>query len=278
VVCPYPYLAPWLRRVPDRNVVYYNLDDYALYDPTRAVKTAQLEKEIVQRARISFCLSLHQVEALRSKYPDAARRIVHFPLGVDEKFLNPKPDLSPLPKTVGYVGNLTNRVDWKLVGNVADALPDIAFKFIGSLNKINDGNDDSSWKADRQASLGRKNVEFLGEVPQNKVMEHYWQYSVNWMPYDTRHPFNIASCPTKIMDALASGRPFVSTKIPEVLSLSDRVYVATDARHAANLIRSAIEGEINHNTADQLVFAKRQTWEIRAKEMLVHLDSNAYET
>jgi hypothetical protein len=79
----------------------------------------RLEAELVSRAGLTLCLSVRQVEILRLRNPAFVARIAHFPLGVVEEFLNPGPGASPLPLSVGYVGNLSDRIDWGFVSNVA---------------------------------------------------------------------------------------------------------------------------------------------------------------
>jgi teichuronic acid biosynthesis glycosyltransferase TuaH len=268
VFCPYPYLAPWVRGISDQNVVYYNLDDYALYDPARAERTARLEDEIIARARLSLCLSVHQVEALRARHPRAVDRIKHFPLGVVEEFLNPEPDLPPLPQTVGYVGNLTNRVDWTFVERVARLVPDAKFHIVGKLDCASSGPKVDQWRAARTRVLELANVVYEGAVPQTKVREHYWRYAVNWMPYAIDHPFNLASCPTKIMDALASGRGFVATDIHEVRLYRDHIRIARTPEEAAENLQQILINTPTHQIIKQIAFAAGHTWAARAQELM----------
>ena len=37
VICPYPYLAPWVRDISQERLVYYNLDDYELYNQAEQI-------------------------------------------------------------------------------------------------------------------------------------------------------------------------------------------------------------------------------------------------
>ena len=212
VVAPYPYLAPWVRRVPGDRLVYYNLDDYVLYRPERAAQITAQEDELVRRAHRTVCLSQHQVEALRARHPRRAHRIHHFPLGVTEAFVNPAPEAPPAPRTVGYVGNLSDRVDWTLVNATAARCPDLTFRFVGGADPEARA---TPWERARAEAFRRPNVDYVGRVPQEAVAAHYWSFAVNWIPYDAAHPFNRAACPTKIMDGLGSGRPMVSTPVPE---------------------------------------------------------------
>ncbi len=265
VVAPYPYLAPWVRGVPRDRLVYYNLDEYTFYEPARTKWILQQESELVARAGLTVCLSLHQVKTLRARNPLHADRIRHFPLGVVEEFLNPAPQHQPLPGSVGYIGNLSDRVDWKFVAAVAELMPDVKFHVVGRLDPEAD---DSGWRAARKRTLAMPNVVYEGEVPQAEVRKHYWRYAVNWMPYDPRHGFNVASCPTKIMDALASGRPFVSTDIPEVRLYPDRIHVVAGPDAAAERLRALLSGAILHDADAQVAFAKDQTWPVRALQFI----------
>lgn len=270
VICPYPYLAPWVRNIAGAQLVYYNLDDYALYDPRKQNRVRTLELELLQRSRLTACLSVHQQKTLRERCPATADRIVHLPLGVVEQFINENAHEPASERAVGYVGNLTNRVDWRLVGEVAKLLPDIPFKFVGSLQKLETGLSSETWEEERQEALHLPNVEHIGPVRQSEVVDHYWRYAVNWMPYDILHPFNIASCPTKIMDALASGRPFISTPIPEVETLRERIYIASNADALAKRIEELID-DTEYDSSAQVAFTRGQTWDIRAREFLIHL-------
>lgn len=268
VVCPYPYLAPWVRHVAPENLVYYNLDEYPFYEPARTERIIGQERELVARAGLTVCLSVHQVETLRARNPAHAARIQHFPLGVVEEFLNPTPAAPPLAKSVGYVGNLSDRVDWAFIGAVAARVPEATFHIVGKLDVPGVGTNDMSWVQQRQAALALPNVIYEGEVPQAQVREHYWRYAVNWMPYDRTHGFNIASCPTKIMDALASGRPFVSTDIPEVRLYPDRIACVTYPDGAAQTLRRLMAGRSMQDANSQIAFAAAQTWPHRAREFL----------
>lgn len=273
VVCPYPYLAPWVRSVPAENVVYYNLDDYVLYEPSRATRTTRLEDEFICRAHLSVCLSIHQVRTLQARHPEAAGRIVHFPLGVVEEFLNPDPGRVPLPNTVGYVGNLTNRVDWPFVERVATLIPEAIFHIVGKLDALETGAKIAGWLEARARVLRLTNVVYEGAVPQAAVRDHYWRYAVNWMPYAMDHPFNIAACPTKIMDALASGRPFLVTDIPEVRLYPERLCVARTPEEAAEGLRALLSGAGQHDAKGQIAYAAKQTWSHRADEFRRSLDA-----
>ncbi|WP_420394290.1 glycosyltransferase [Acuticoccus sp.] len=270
VVVPYPYLAPWVRQVPDEDLIYYNLDDYELYEPSRALRIRALEDELVDRAALTACLSVHQADRLAQRHPRRRRRIRHLPLGVLDAYLNPHPNLAPLASTVGYVGNLGDRIDWRLVGEVADRCRDVTFHVVGFLGAEAE-RCQAPWREERAAALARVNVIHEGGVPQHAVREHYWRYAVNWMPYAANHPFNLAACPTKIMDAIASGRPFVSTPVPEARLYPSYVTVAQGADGLAAAIARALCEPVD--AAERIAYARSQTWARRAGQLRAMLSA-----
>jgi glycosyltransferase involved in cell wall biosynthesis len=271
VVAPYPYLAPWVRNIPSERLIYYNLDDYVLYKPSRKDKILKLEGELVERATLILCLSQFQVDALQKRYPYKADRIRHYPLGIVESYLNPQPERSPEPMTVGYIGNLIERVDWRLVYQVAQACPDITFVFVGGLDGIAGENKRQDWQANRAAVLALPNVRHVGKVPQAQVTQYYWSFALNWIPYDVTHPFNQASCPTKVMDGIASGRPVLSTDIPECRLYPEWIGICNSVEDAiAQLYKQlALEEtpDVREKRLKQLEFAQQQIWSIRAQTL-----------
>ncbi len=269
VVAPYPYLEPWVRRIPSERLIYYNLDAYSLYRPARAEWIREREAQLVERAGLTICLSQYQVERLRKRHPSHAERIRHFPLGVLESFVNPNPSREPESGTVGYVGNLTDRVDWTLVDAVAERCPRLQFRFAGGLEDLETGGSASDWKRWRGRALDRSNVDHLGRIPQEDVTDVYWSSAVNWIPYDSDHPFNRASCPTKVMDSIASGRPVVSTDIPECRLYPEWITIGqSPGQVAAELRRAATTRRPRENARQQVGFAREHTWPERKNELL----------
>ena len=267
VVATYPYLAPWVRNVPKERLIYYNIDDYVLYRPSRKQKILEQEEELIARAALTLCLSRFQVEALQKHHPNQAECIHHYPLGVIDSYLNPQPEKSPEPMTVGYIGNLTERVDWRLIYQVTQVCSEIRFVFVGGLDDNAGGINGQHWQADRDAVLALPNVRHVGRVPQAQVAQYYWSFAVNWMPYVAIDPFNQASCPTKIMDGIASGRPILSTNVPECRLYPEWITIFHSAAEAIAQLRRQLavaELEARKKSLKQLEFARHHTWSIRA--------------
>jgi glycosyltransferase involved in cell wall biosynthesis len=245
------------------------LDDYRLYRPRRAAKILQQEAQLVRRSALTLCLSQQQVNNLQTRYPQEGATIRHFPLGVLENYLNETPDRVPERQTVGYIGNLIDRVDWRLIYTAARALPNVTFLLLGSSEGFSGGGSRSAWKRDRAAALALPNVCHIGQVPQEAVQDYYCKFDIFWIPYATDHAFNQAACPTKIMDGLASGRPVISTNIPECQLYPDWITVVQSADEAILVICRLLGRPADEKRARQQVdFARRHLWSHRANTLM----------
>src|SRR4029450_12409365 len=76
----------------------------------------------------------------------------------------------------------------------------------------------------------RPNVHLLGRRPQGAIHRYNRAFDVCLIPYRTDHPFNKVCSPTKIMDYMGSGRPIVSTALPECALYDNLFDVAADGR------------------------------------------------
>lgn len=279
LIAPYPWLAPPEIPIEWPNLIYYNLDDYALYRPERADITLEQEQGTLRQSRLVICLADRQVRhfqtsASTSIRPEAVR---HFPLGVTEKLMAPREEIQVRLNTVAYVGNLLDRVDWQLVVEVARSLPKVQFDFVGGLNNVNGNGNRTDWLHWREEAFRLPNVRHQPMVPQHEVARYYWSAAINWIPYAVDHPFNIASCPTKIMDGLASGRPVLSTAVPECLLYPDHVTVFRSVSEATARIQEYLnlvaEDGWKQRQTSQLAFARKNLWPQRAATLTGWLKS-----
>jgi teichuronic acid biosynthesis glycosyltransferase TuaH len=267
IIAPEPYLTSWVRKVPLERLIYYNFDDYILYRPNRKQQILKQEKELVERAHLTLCASNSHRIALQKQHPHRAERILHFPHGVIPKYINPNPEKPPEPMTVGFVGTLGDRLDWRLIHQVVQACPEITFVFVGGLDQqimVEQGD----WQSIRAAVLALENVRHVGRVSSDQVAEYYWSFAINWIPYVVNHPFNQASCPTKIMDGVASSRPILSTDIPECRLYPDWITIFHNVEDAIALVRRQLalseQPEAYEKNLKQLEFAHQHTWQNRA--------------
>ncbi len=221
LVMTYPYYLHLARQLRPERLIYFNIDDYRLYWPKSAAQVDRLEREAVRVADLTVCASRFGAEELRASNPESASKIRHLPHGAPSASIPLQPqdqpgpdplDLAGLPRPwVGYVGTLEDRVDWALLDEVARTNPTASIILVGRVGP--DGS--TPWQTDRRRCLALGNVHAIGWRDQAVIDAYNRSFDVGLIPYRTDHPFNIASCPTKIMDYMASGRPVVATDLPE---------------------------------------------------------------
>jgi glycosyltransferase involved in cell wall biosynthesis len=227
----YPYYLHLNNQLRPDVSVYYNVDDYALYWPERAQEIRELERATVLASDVTICVSRLRADELIAAIPEAARRIHHVPHGTPTPFLPPQPlirpaqppaDIAGLPGPyLGYVGSLEGRIDWELMDKLSTRFPGASIVVVGHVrDAVN-----SSWREARERFLSRPNVHALGWRPQHEIARYYQAFDVCLIPYHVNHPFNRACNPTKIMDAMGSGRPIVATALPECRLHADRFSV-----------------------------------------------------
>jgi glycosyltransferase involved in cell wall biosynthesis len=240
----YLYLHKKLR--PDVSL-YYNIDDYSLYWPDRAERIRELEKETIQAAEVTVCVSQLRALELKELVPQAAERIHHVPHGAPTRFLAERPlnlpaeppaDLAALPRPyLGYIGSLEDRVDWELMDRLSQKFPAATIVVVG---RVRDPVAEPWWEPCARF-LARPNVHALGWRPQDSLPLYYQAFDAVLIPYRLDHPFNRACNPTKIMDAMGSGRPIVATAIPECRLHAERFDVASEGDDFIQAVRRILD-------------------------------------
>ena len=263
LVATNPVAERWTRAIPNERLIYWNYDDYSLYSPRRASQVRDWEDELIVRARIVLCAAHIQLSRFLARHPGQTSRFFHFPNAVRSDWVGFLKKRHIQPNTVGYVGGMGDRVDWRLVHETVNMLPNVQFIFAGSIKP-------QIRIKERDEVLALKNVKAIGQISHEKLAAVYQSFAVNWMPYDVAHPFNLASCPTKIFDALATGRPFISTDLPECQRYSEYIRIVGSPVEAKNAILGTLADWTSYSEKRQLAFARLNDWEARA-DFLIEL-------
>jgi hypothetical protein len=248
LVMTYPYYLYLRDQVRPERSVYFNLDDYTLFWPSQAEEVRALERRAVLESDLTVCVSRLRAEELRAAVPEAAGRIRHLPHGAPSAMVAETPwhrpapppdDMAGLPRPLlGYVGSLEDRVDWPLLTRLADEFPQASVVLIGRPPLPGS----EGWADDYRRCVSRPNVHVLGWRPQEALAGYFRAFDVNLIPYLVDHPFNRMSSPTKIMDVMGSGRPLVSTDLPECRLYTHLFDVAADADSFVAAVRAIVDG------------------------------------
>ena len=161
-------------------------------------------------------------------------------------------------KIVGYYGALAQWVDFDLIYEAAETLPEFDFVLIGL-------NVDEEQIA-RVTAL--ENVHFLGMKHYDILANYLWYFDVATIPFKI-NPVTNAASPIKLFEYSASGTPVVTTDFTEVKQYEEQgIFVGKNHRDYIEKLRHAAM-----LSGDELIvlqsrlrkIAADNTWKKRAK-------------
>jgi teichuronic acid biosynthesis glycosyltransferase TuaH len=275
LVATYPYYLRLRDLVRPDLLVYFNIDDYALYWPGHAEEVRALERRAVREADLTVCVSRLRADELRAAVPEAAERVRHLPHGAPSSWLPERPwehpasppdDLAAVPgPRLGYVGTMEDRVDWGLLDRLAEAMPGVSLVLIGKPGPPRG----EPWQEERARCLSRPNVHALGWRAQGEIHRYNRAFDACLIPYLVDHPFNRACNPTKITDYMVTGRPIVATAVPECRHYDELFHVAEDEGGFVAAVRSILDaGSDDGRAAGRHAWARANTCRLVADRLI----------
>ena len=131
------------------------------------------------------------------------------------------------------------------------------------------GRVDVADRPERARCLNLANVHAVGWRAQAEIAAYNQAFDVCLIPYHVANPFNAACCPTKIMDTMGSGRPMVSTAVPEC-RLSAHLFDVAESHDAfIEAILSILERGSDDGQAEvRWRWAKANTCEAVVRKLL----------
>lgn len=213
-----PFHVPPLLRMFQGYITLYDCVDYY----PGFSKSAKREHTYCMRvSRFVFANSVPLAAQLKKQRGNV--RVA--PLGFAPELFTSFPMVSIPPNkkpfTVGFIGSISDRMDFPLLYNVIKKLPSIQFMFAGPLERNVFGVVDQT--ADKLKILLRyPNVTWMPEVPKHKIPSILRHIDVGIIPYRNDLAFNRYSFPMKVLEYFAVGRPVISTDILALRDYADK--------------------------------------------------------
>jgi glycosyltransferase involved in cell wall biosynthesis len=252
-----PLMTPQVDAFAEPMAVVYDcMDELSKFD-FASPEIPERERELIRRADLVFTGGYELYLSKRALHP----RVRFFGCGVDfDHFRSaassqPPADLQAIrgPR-LGYVGVIDERLDYELIGRLAEARPDCNVVMIGPVVKVDPS------KLPRAA-----NIHYLGARPYEQLPAYLSGFSVCLMPF----AMNEASAfinPTKTLEYLATGKPVVSTPVRDVVRLFSEVVSVADRDGFPSAVEAALlSGGRNPQRAVEV--ARSNSWERIVGEM-----------
>lgn len=259
---PFDYmLLSWFRN---RTLAIFDwAEEWAEYFVNlpgyRRKQISKFEEIIIKKADIVFTVSEKLLEKAKGLNKNSYRLLDGT---VPDVFLQFSQDLPPDMKEIkkpilGYLGTTTDRVDSDLIKFTATQLPHSSIVFVGPVNnKLIDISDL------RQI----KNIYFLGEKRYEELGLYARNFDLCILPY--RYELCLNIFPTKIFDYLATGKPIVSTALPEIDKFKDCIKIANSKEEFVDFIKEALGGENPELSTKRLQLAAENSWLKRTDEII----------
>lgn len=233
------YKPDQAKRLGSRRFIYEVYDDYTFdFGTGQPIEPIlQTEKEILPRAEHVFFTS----QPLMDRKAALARASSLVGNGVNyEPFARFRPQLAEAKgrPVAGYLGNLSDFFDWKLMHDVCVAMPDIDFVFHGQieLEKLHG-------QAALQEAMERlPNVTFTGRVCRELGAAAVARYDVLMIPFVVNEAMHAVN-PLKLWEYYATGRPVVTTPMEAIQEREPMTLVANGAEEWIRAIRRCLAGE-----------------------------------
>jgi glycosyltransferase involved in cell wall biosynthesis len=242
-----PMAAPcFIGKIGERANVYDCMDELSQFKfaPPEIV---QREKILLAAADVVFAGG-RKMWLSKSKHNDNAH---FYGCGVDvAHFAKARANETQLPADVaalkrpilGYFGVVDERLDYDLIARLADADSKWNIVMIGPTAKV-----------DPAALPKRANLHWLGRREYAELPNYTKAFDVCLMPFALNEATEYIN-PTKALEYMATGRPIVSTAVPDVVSnfsevvniaISQECFVEMCVRALANPDEDAIQRGIN---------------------------------
>lgn len=256
----------WLYNLPhyllavttDIPVVFDYVDDYVAMlnsevdildnDITRYIEN-KLFSHILMNSDLVFSISYELQENVQRLAPNTPCEVL--PNGVDDQIFPvtssvDRPSLHD-PVTVGFVGSFEYFIDFNLILQTANRLPEVQFLLVGDGREFD--------RVDRLVQeWGINNVKLPGLVDSEDVPRYIEEMDICLNTFK-RVPVAHSAVPLKLFEYLAMGRPVISTSVREVQNIdSGYLYYADTPDVLAKVIQDIIEEY--DSAVDQTLSAK----------------------
>src|SRR5690606_38053916 len=164
---------------------------------------------------------------------------------------------------IGFPGVIDERIDLRLLGEVADARPDLQLVMVGPILGVD------------PAALPRlPNLHWLGAKPHEQILACIAGWEVAMLPLvGSDQPLYIP--PTKVAEYLAAGKPVVSTTVADVIDPYGRAglaWIGDGAGEFVDAIDDALTSDRHARVTHADNFLFEHSWQSTWEQMWTHVE------
>lgn len=257
-----PSMSDMIGCFGEKIVIYDCVDDHAQFSPEHAEAVQCAEDIIIKKADKIIVTADELYKKLKSKHSD----ITIIRNGVEYKHFA-IPDKKPsIKKVLGFIGAVYNWVDVELIIKLAKKFSQHEISIVGPLH-------DAHAKELRRLS----NITLHGLQKYECLPKFLHAFDICLIPF-VISKLTLSVNPVKLYEYFASGKPVVSTPLPEVMKFSPYVYTANTHEDFIRTVETALMEDNLEIRNERRKIAFNNSWEARATEILTQLNRVNLET
>ena len=225
-----PHVAPWIRDLRRRCLVYHCVDRWGAFRDYDAERMRRAEAEICRAAQVVLASAADLGERCRTfgatvHYVPHGVEHSHFAAALEPGVLPFDLARIPAPR-IGFFGLIHEWVDTDLLATLAERLP-YSFVLIGTSNQ------------DLSSLLARRNVFHLGRRPYQELPDYCRGFDAAIVPFRLSELTRSVN-PIKLREYAAAGLPIVASDLPEIRRCSTIATCVTGIEDWEGALRAAV--------------------------------------
>lgn len=246
----------------NENLVAFDAIDNWLYHPQNR-RYKSLIKENYNYIDLNSDIIFTVSDNLKSLFKNN-KNINWVANGVDIEFFSKSisPRESREKITIGYVGKIQDRIDFKLVEECLIKYKKIKFLFFGPILSCKEK---VKYLSDKYS-----NIKFLGDIHYNDLPEEMKKIDIAIIPH-LINEFTNSMNPLKLYEYLAAGKQVVTTTIAGSENLSEYVYISDNYDEFFDNIDRAVEKYLNtYDLANNVIktIDKECFWKAKSEKII----------
>ncbi len=271
LICTVPYFASVAERWKG-PVIYWLTDLIAAYAETHGVDIQALDRRMCDRATLvcpnserlrSYLIEQAGCDPRKIQIVPNATRAANVLASLPQKPGPLPPSLRDVPRPIaGVIGNLAGNMDWRLLEQVIDAVPQLSWAFVGPTTMaIPDPDQDAA----RTRVLHHARSHFVGKQPYGDLASFARSFDVAVLPYLRCEPTYSGSS-TRFYEHLCACRVMVATDgLEELARKEPLLYLTPTAEQMIQTLRELDRQNFDDGlTKTRWLASQEATWQVRA--------------
>ncbi|MBT4652549.1 glycosyltransferase [Candidatus Woesearchaeota archaeon] len=253
-------IFPW-------KVIYDVVDIYSHPNKMKNEKLKKHKEKLIKKSDFIFTIS-KTLKTEFSKLTKKTIKIVPQGFSINSFTKNSKKSLIKIPKNkknIGFVGQINQRLDFKLLNKLISNNPQWNFVFVGPNKKEED-----LFPKNKKINhiINKPNFFWIDKQEKNTIPSIIKQFDIVIIPYDISLDFNLFCYPMKLFEYFYMEKPIISTPIKELTrkKFKNIIKIGKNYKEWEIIIDKIIKQEWPKSARkEQKRLAKENSWENKIK-------------